>query len=326
MYVERRLGSTLLVRVGSQRIHARMNGDVQPGNWYRVMVVRSGPSLVLRTVESRPVPLDSAALARSHGLPAGAEAVVRAFVQSGLPLQNERLALAWRMVRSSSRLSISERARLAAVLEDKGLLGSRAVYDRAVAAAGGDHEQRRDQHARDQDDSAEERRHESASADDVVALAEGLRRAFGREDENGDLLQLINHRAGREENWVIVPLEFVDAPQFTASVKMRLPLPAAGSEGGPPGFAEAILDVRDEANRWTFGIRPAERTLRVTLLAAPAEVSGSESDLRPALAPLERRLDALGLFFDLLPMSKDSNDGFSHDERPAIIRRVDSSV
>ncbi len=332
LYVERRVGQVLVIRVGSQLIRARLNGDVHPGNWYRATVVRPGPTLILRTTDSHPVPLDSAALARSHGLPAGAEAVIRAFVRSGLPLHGERLALAWRRVRTSSHLTTAERARIAAVLEEKGLLDSPPAFDRAIEAAGGAHEERQRHRPSDRNVSAQESEREPAETAETVEdapLADSVRLAFEHANENTDLLQLINHRAGREANWIIVPLEFADEPHFSASVKLRMPLATRDLPNTDRGFVEAILDIRDEDRRWTFGIRPVEAaggSIRVTLLAAPSQVGGNEDELRALFSPLRERLKALETLFDLRPMSKDSNDGFSHDEGESIIRRVESSA
>ncbi len=328
LYVERRVGQDLLVRIGSHLIRARLNGDVQPGNWYRATVSRPGPTVVLRTGDN-PVPLNPAALARSHGLPEGAEPVIRAFVRSGLPLQSERLALAWRRVRSSSHLTTTERSRIAAVLEDKGLLDSPTAFDRAIDAAGGGHEQRHSHRRSGRDDGTTESDDEPSDPEEAVPLAESLRLAVERGNEKSDLLQLINHQAGRQENWIIVPLEFANAPQLSASLKIRMPLPAQDAPNASRTLTEAIVDVRHDDRRWTFGIRPTgdpEGSMRITLLAAPAEVGGDEDHLHAVLSPLRNRLEALKMLFYLRPMSKDSNDGFSHDERESILRHVDSSV
>lgn len=346
LVVEGRRGDALSVRIGTRVVRARVQGDVRPGGAYRAEVVSTGRTLVLRTLERPTEPLDAAALARAHSLPAGtdSEAVVRAFVRSGLPLQAERLALALRRIRSSQRLSVAERARLAAVLEDKGLLDAQEAWDRAVVGAGGgsadekrdgargddapsggrDDQQGRDTPAEQADDPSDG----SSDAADLVIGVDDLREAFRAGGEADDVLQLVNHRRGREDAWILVPIEFRGDVDLHASVRLRLRHPSAvNAPGEPPRFLEAVLDVRSEGRRWTFAIRPSGDSLRVNALASPEVAADSPSGGTgggPPWDELAERLRQIGIDFDHTLMSKDSNDGFSTEESVAIIQSIDS--
>ena len=312
VYVEGRSGGFYTLRVGSHLLKAGFQTDLRPGTWYYAEVVRSGSTTLFRTLEQRPATMDWAALARMHSLPQGdAESVVRAFVQSGLPLQSERLALAWLRVRSTTRLSLPERARLAAVLEDKGLLDAPTLWERAVAAASGDagNHDRRDGGSRPR-----ERR-----------LAEEIPKAFEGREEADDPLQLVNHAAGRGEHWIVVPLEFEGASDFSATVKMRFPRHTEG--GGASGsFIDAVLDIRDAERRWTFGLIPLGDELRVVVLAFPEDTARAKTELARVLAPLQDRLRALGADFSVRLVPSEANDGFSLDDAPDIMRAVDGSA
>jgi len=339
VFVEGRRGSELSVRAGGLRFRARIAGDVAPGRWYRVEVVSTGRTTVLRTLERPPAPVDFGSLTRAHGLPRGdAEAVVRAFVHSGLPLQSDRLALAWRRVSASERLSLAERARLAAVLEDKGLLDSVTVWERAVQSVSGGtqgshgetrgdvpDEERGDEGRDDQDDrdgaGDDETDPVSTSSDDVGIAASDIRAAFSATHDPSDALQLLNHSRGRLGNWVVIPLEFGGAKDFSAALKMRLP---PGEATGRRSFVEAVLDIRAGADRWTFGLIPGEVGVRVVGLAVPESRRNDSSGAQTLLEPLRERLSGLGIDFHTRIMSNASNDGFSTDDETAILRTVDS--
>lgn len=344
-------------------------------------MVASGRTLVLQIVDRASERLAPAAIARSLGLPVSEEsrAAVRAFIQSGLPLHGPGLSRAIARIRSTDRLSIPERARLAAVLEGKELLDSDGLWDRLVDIAGGgdraDEGSRRgarDHHAHSEGEAdsdeqppgeepgrptprpdagddgrapidpstrGEPGERSSRATDDpgVLAIAKALRQALAGSERADDPVQLFNHRPGREEQWIVVPIELAGAPGFRASVRIRVPpgIASAGPERGAPpapadeepsraargaGFLEAVIDIRDGESRWTFALLPHGKSLRAVVLAAP----GQRSTDRSSWGALARRLARLGIDFDLRPMSKDSNDGFSTAESDVIIRSVDS--
>lgn len=355
LVVEGRRGDALLVRIGSRLFSARVQGDVRPGGSYRAEVVGTGRTLVLRTLGRPAERFDVGALVRAHSLPPGtdSEAVVRAFVRSGLPLQAERLALALRRVRSTERLSVAERARLAAVLEDKGLLDVREAWDRAIVGAGGgspeDGGHERGGDGRDERPRSGERHEDRGEgetdpggegggereidgdpgdAPDPAVSAEDVRDAFRTADEPDDMLQLVNHRAGREDAWVLVPIEFGGDVDLSASVRMRLRHPSGeGSAAGRPRFLEAVLDVRSCGRRWTFAIHPSGDSLRVNVLGGPeggGEATRGDRGEAVRWSELAERLARIGIDFDHSPMSKDSNDGFSTEDSAAIIQSIDS--
>lgn len=361
LFVEGREGRSLRVRVGSLRFTARLQGDVRPGAWYRAVVTRSGSATVFKTVERAPSPVDVSTLARSHGLNSvEGEAVLEGFIRTGLPLASDRLQLAMRRLRSAERLSVSERARLAAILEDKGLLDSDVLWERAVEAAGG--EMRRDDtgrregdrdggertgpHDDDSEGSGDEREDEGDASQDprdepqgreapagdrggglvraAPALAEGLRRIFTTESPLRHALQLINHRRGRGDQWVVVPLRFHGTDEFRASLRIRGGLEQRAGAPEQVTFREAILDVHDGDERWTFSLTNGEGRMTVTVLEVPEAVVAGDDVPSDLFLPLEEALDEHGIAFHHRLMSKDSNDGFSSQDVPAIIRSVDS--
>jgi hypothetical protein len=318
------------------------------------------------------------ALARSHGLNSvEGEAVLAGFIRTGLPLAPDRLQLAMRRLRSAERLTVAERARLAAILEDKGLLDSDVLWERAVEAAGG--EMRRDDpgsrggdrdegerfqshdddpegsgdEREDQGDEAQDRRDEVQDARDagqdrsgqesggeegrdpgsdrgeglaraVPSLAEGLRRMLTTESPLWNALQLINHRRGRGDQWVVVPLRFRGADDFRASLRIRGGLDQRADTPDQVTFREAILDVHDGDERWTFSLTNVDDRMAVTVLEVPEAVIAGDDVPAELFQPLEAALGEHGVAFHHRLMSKDSNDGFSSQDVPAIIRSVDS--
>lgn len=327
LFVESRQGETAVVRVGTHRLTARFQGDARAGHWYRVQVVRNTPTTVLRVLHN--TAQDISSLVRSYAPPGdNVDAVVRAFIRSSLALHGERLQLALRRVNSSDRLSVPERARLAAVLEGKGLLDSETVWERAIQTLSGSAGEGRGGHGergrggreegRDPADSSES---QETDDDTTPVLPESIRRAFTSEREATDALQLVNHTRDKGDQWIVVPLEFEGADDFSAAIKMRLP----GSTTSPASFREAVLDVRDGERRWTFALLPTETAVRVVALEAPGTGDPGDDSGR-LFASLRSRLEAIGIDFDHRPMSKDSNDGFSSEDGPTIMQGVDQEA
>ena len=269
-----------------------------------------------------------------HGLPPGPEAslVVRAFIRSSLPLDPAVLGRALERVRSgrAGRLDPAARARLAAVLEEKGLLASDEAWDALVDALGGDG----GEEDAERDDEPSSRRRSTPdplegdaeaglsptpgpadslppTIDAAEAFARVVRDALAG-SETPNILQLVNELGGSDGRWVVVPIRFAGDSAFRGS--MRLWLPAGAVTPGSLRFG--VVDLTADGQRWTFGLIPEAGGFGVVALEWPED---STTDF----ASLADRLDERDIGFRVAPLPRGANDGFSTVADPGILPAVD---
>ena len=245
------------------------------------------------------------------GLPdsAASRAVIRAFVASGLPLFAHTLQRALRRVETdSSRLSLSERARLAALLEDRGLTDEQS-WATMSSLLGDDSGGEREPQNRDEDRKKDSRQLEHA-------LTRSIR--FTRSGDHP--LQFFNHVRGGSDHWIVIPFS-VENQRGTIRLKV---MPASTDEPVKRiEFSAAVIEVRSVRNRTVFGLEKQNETMTLRFVSGDPLPASSMDALKDRLGRLGIRtqLDALRA------IREDGEfDGFSTGEEPDILPRTDRRV
>ncbi len=248
-----------------------------------------------------------------------------------MPVGEADLTRAMRRVAAESRLGLTERARLAALLVDKGLIDGDAVWDAAVDAlsgrgsrdegAAGDEHGRHRSGGRDRSDGSDDG---STQFDlDARALAQSIREFVETPDQAGHPIHLFNHIAGRD-HWIVVPIAITESPADAAaatharlrgSLRIRMTETHRSTTARSFGFEEAVIVLDCDDRRWSIGLYRDRDALSATLLDAPLDDA--------QLGDLAERLARCGVRFRGRPAKNERPDGFSTRPGPSIIRRVD---
>ncbi len=315
-------GGSVVLRLGGRRVPATTPFPLRKGEWYVVRPQKVAGRLSLRLESQVSRAVMSAEIARSAGMPddAVSEAIVRAFLRTGLPLLPDRLQRVYRRVLSASKgrhRDAKELARLEALAERKGLFFDDDLWELIGSFSGrGRSDGRGDAgaHARSMAQSDESGRSGEPNESDVRA-------AFRLSAEADHPIQLFNHVVGEGDHWVIVPIE-APGTDVQASLRIRIPRGyALGTDRSLPAVREAVLVVTSGGSRWLFGLQPTGTGLRVVFLSQP-DAKGRI----PGLDDLSTRLGDLGIRFDQNTLSPRSDDGFSQTDGLDIMTSVDSSV
>jgi hypothetical protein len=255
------------LRVGASLFSARTSMGLRSGEWYIMRPVKTGAELQLRVESHLPRPVGNAEVARGAGLPPGplGEAVVRAFIRSGLGLDPARLQQVMRRVLSDEKdpLRSPERARTHAIALEKGLRADGEFMDAILGTldghtgAGGSG----NRHNWKDGPGAEQ-------AEESERLERAVRDAFSFSDSADHPLQLFNHIVGVGDHWIVVPVNVHGAP-ITATLRICVPRAfALGTDPASPPVREATLAVEAGAQRWLFGLVPDGDGFRARILAA----------------------------------------------------------
>ena len=313
-------GGSVVLRLGGRRVLATTLFPLRKGEWYVVRPQQAAGRLSLQLESQVSRAVMSAEIARSAGMPNDAisDAVVRAFLRTGLPLFPDRLHRAYRRVFSASKgqRDAKELARLEALAERKGLFFD-DLWD--VTGSFGGHSRSDGSgdpgaHGRPQAGGGEHERSGEPDESDVRA-------SFRLSTEADHPIQLFNHVVGEGDHWVVIP---INAPggDLRASLRIRIPRGyALGSDRSLPAVREAVLVVTRDESRWLFGLQPTGSGLRVVLLSQPEGTTKI-----PGLGELAGRLDDLGISFDQDTLTAVADDGFSQTDAPDILTSVDSSA
>ena len=307
-------GGSVVLRVGTVRVQATTLFPMRQGEWYVVRPEYVRGQMTLRVEQHLPRLMVPSEIARQTGLPQSDAALnlVRAFVRTGLPLESARLQQVYRRVFGSRREDDGdsrERARLAAILERKGIPADAALIGGILgdAALTGDREQGRDR--KEHRDPPEER-----------DVREAVHNAFRLDDEARSPLQLFNHLVGAGDHWVVIPIGMKGGR--VATLRIRVPREhALGISTKSYPYSEALLITEWEGERVVFAIVPSEKGVNVTLL-------GEESKAPPSglLAELRESMERIGGTLRTAEIARESHDGFSTADAPGIIASVDSSA
>ncbi|MFP4376652.1 MAG: hypothetical protein ACLFP4_06370 [Spirochaetales bacterium] len=301
-------------------IRARIESSFVPGRWYKAVAVREGQKVVLQQL-ARPDQSPRSAL-RSLGLPQDqiAEQVVRAFVGQHVSLDRRALQTAYRRLSHSSREQRQEKARLSAILHDKGLLDSEEVWNRLEAMVAGPGNYSR------QDDSDRKRRRSNEELPrptyERQKLVDAISASFATTDNASDLLHIFNHVTGSDDHWVVIPLRVSENTSQYATLRLRIPKRALrGAPKREIPLDLAILDVREDNNEWTFSLRPNQsgsKELQVSLLrqTGPAPSKAQKAAFEHALQEIGARF--VGSTDDVPPVYD-----FSLDKSGDIIPNAD---
>lgn len=329
-------GGSVVLRLKGKRVPATTAFPLRKGAWYVVRRQQAADRISLRIESKVSRTVMPAEIARSAGLPSDAisEAVVRAFIRTGLPLLPERLQHACKRVIAAFRgkhQRAGELARFEALSQRKGLFFGDDVAD-VVGWFGGhgpsDGGDSRDTRAASKGDGRK-----SGTPGNLTAAE--VRRSFRLSAQADHPIHLFNHVVGEGDHWVVVP---INAPgcDLEASLRIRIPRGyALGNDRSLPAVREAVLLVLCGETRWLFGLQPTGSGLRVVLLSRqgvegskpePGDLADSLGDFANGLDDLANRLRDAGMTFDLDPLSASSDDGFSQTDGPDIITSVDGSA
>jgi hypothetical protein len=316
-------GGSVVLRVNGREVTARSSVPLRANQWYFVRIERAGGNLTLRLDSQAPRGLVMAELAREAGLPPGvlAEAVVRAFVRSELPLVPTRLSSAYRrlakLAKGSGR-SARELARIDAIAQRKGLVLSDETVAEIAGYAGGQdlsHSQ------------AGEREGGSGAGhqDPVEALERAVRSSIRLSETADHPIQLFNHVVGEGDHWVIVP---IDTPGVNLRSTLRLLIArafATGHDRQTGAVRDAVLSVeRSEGNeegQWLFRLKPAQGGLKVEFVSGPAHPG-----IQAEVDRLARHLEPSGIHLRTQGGGEREADGFSQRFGGDIMKSVDSSA
>lgn len=310
---------SVTLRVGAHRIAATTAFPLRPGAWYTVHPRSQDGRIELRLDAHLSRARTTAEIVRSSGLPADAvsDAVVRAFLRSGLPLQTSRLRKVYARVRSLSkehRRSVEETARITSLAERKGLDLDGEALGGICSVAG--------RHPGDYHGGSRGRG--QSGGRDRGPMTPGkcekmVRESFRLSSEAEHPLQLFNHIVGEGDHWVIVPIVTADST-LAATLRIRIPRAyALGTDRSGGSVREAVLVVTSGVQRLQFGIQPSGDGWRLSVPQGGFPGNEREFDA------LRGHLAALGVEIGR-PRESDAEDGFSHGAGSDIIMSVDSSI
>jgi hypothetical protein len=315
-------GGSVVLRLHGRRLLAATQFPLRKGEWYVVRALRVDGRLSLKLESQVSRAVMAAEVAKSAGLPENAisEAVVRAFLRTGLPLIPERLLRVYRRVLAESRRTgrdAREFARLEALAERKGLVFGDDPWEifgsgRGSSGSGG----RGGHDAHGQGESCGSQDGKRGAPDESQ-----VRECFRLSAEADHPIQLFNHIVGEGDHWIVVPIS-APGTNLDASLRMRIPRAyALGADRRQPAVREATLVVTQGDSRWLFGLQPTKTGLRVVLLSQP------EGAAEPAgLSGLVDRLGQWGITFATDALDARWDDGFSQTDGADIMTSVDSSA
>ncbi|TVQ24840.1 MAG: hypothetical protein EA382_08015 [Spirochaetaceae bacterium] len=355
----RRVDSDSAEGVVAGRVVRLPAGDLEPGRWYVARADRGARGVRLVVLGGASADATAAAFLRDAGPiasegrtaigltvgpspqtgDAGIEQLILSFLRSGMPVGDADLTRAMRRVAAESRLGLTERARLAALLVDKGLIDGDAVWDAAVEALSGrgsrDEGRAGDERGRDRSGASNRGDGSGDGSDDgsddgstrfdldARALAQSIRGFVETPDEAGHPIHLFNHIAGRD-HWIVVPIALSGSPPDAAaatyprlrgSLRIRMTESRRSTTPRSFGFEEAVIVLDCDDRRWSIGLYRDRDALSATVLDAPVDDA--------QLDDLSQRLARCGVRFRGRPAKNERPDGFSTRPGPSIIRRVD---
>jgi hypothetical protein len=161
--------------------------------------------------------------------------IVDSFMQSGLPLREELVSYAVKLLKTLSQRERRGVSRFLAVMIDKGIRPSpeeaENIFSSVVESGGtgGESSGRRKSRHRDRSDSNEQNGGEGSEPDGeeggaVAPEAGDIRAQCFRTSENGEnRLQLWNHSAGARDNWIVIPVAWEHAGErLEGRLRLRL--------------------------------------------------------------------------------------------------------
>ncbi len=301
--------ATLVLHDGT-RLRVSLDKRLQTGQIYRARaVVRGNQTTVLQLVE-RNSGTPEASRAAFLGLPEteASNATVRAFMAAGLPLEQTRLERVLRRVEKENRRStLAERARLGAMLEEKGLSGEQSwLYMLDVLGyAGYDHHDGR---------RGEEQPDEPAIETQLLSTI--------RFSQDGDHpLQLFNHIIGPSSHWIVLPFAVRGTEYLSGTIRLQVEATTTDSFTRRLEFRQAIVDVISSSGR------RAMRLSRENGALCLSHVSGQPLEGK-AINRLSERLADLGVKVQQTPAPSEDGefDGFSILPTADILRGTDRTV
>ena len=314
-----------VLQIAGHRLTAHSSLNLQLGQALRARVDAQAGTVYLRVQNEQSHSLR--VFLQQQGLPVdkSAEAVVRSFVRSGLPLDPAEIRQA-RALLQRVRTPAERSARLVAILWDKGARPSEDFVHSLFSAVEGE----------PSDTGSEGRRqdpgrhsHENPSDDADGGAHEGQEPEKQDPDKQGEEdgdeedeevssseavtpLQLFNALKGREGRWLVVPFALQGSEEsYRGSLRLFL-------DGTSGEYRIAVCTVREE--RVSFDIAWNRGAALAHLYPRDEQ---SERRVTAEVKELERRLAPFGIAEVRVHESTEFFDGFSTDEAADIIPRID---
>jgi hypothetical protein len=215
---------------------------------------------------------------------------------------------------------LDERARLLAILEEKGLGESAAAWEDLQSVVVGDDAR----HDHERDESRKDGRHESeASGDDTdlpVALKELVQSSVSTAEHATSALQLFNHVMGPGDHWIIIPIGLPEEVATGASLRLLIPRHDARKPSARITYQHAILQIDVPAGAWAFRISATktDEPLRVALIESPGG-----SGLEESPQALSDALSQVGAVLENMGAVATGFDGFSTEGEQVILKSTD---
>jgi hypothetical protein len=321
-----------VLQIAGHRLTAHSSLNLQLGQALRARVDAQAGTVYLRVQNEQSHSLR--VFLQQQGLPVdkSAEAVVRSFVRSGLPLDPAEIRQA-RALLQRVRTPAERSARLVAILWDKGARPSEDFVHSLFSAVEGEPSdsgtegRRQDsgrhsygnphRHDDNPGDGAESGAHEGQDPEKQDSHKQGEEDAYEEDEEVSSTeavtpLQLFNALKGREGRWLVVPFALQGSEEsYRGSLRLFL-------DGTSGEYRIAVCTVREE--RVSFDIA-WNRGAAVAHLYPRDEQS--EQRVAAEVEELERRLAPFGIAEVRVHESTEFFDGFSTDEAADIIPRID---
>jgi len=299
-------GGSVILRFGGRRLSATTSFPLRAGETYEVRSEVEGRQVLLRVLAQVPRSVAATEVAESLGMQPGllSEAVVRAFLRSGLALEKAKLNVSVRKVAAArnGKVRESEFARLDALAARKGL---DLTEGELLALLGGWTSNE------DEGEPGERREKKQLTR---MPTEQDVRRSFGAGPSASHALHYFNHIVGDGDHWIIVPLRVAESG-LSASLRIRIPRGGALGVGPADAFREAALIVEVRNSRWVFSLRPKHGGIQAAFVSGP---EGGEDALQRS---------GLGIAVETESVRRDGgHDGFSWAEGADIMKSVDSSV
>ncbi len=301
--------------VDGVRINAEFEGAPESDGLFRATIIgkRSGV-FRLRILDPRSAP--ARAIAEHFPSPnplkelPSLDDVTQAFVRSGLSLGESRLETVRRMLAGRSGLDLRSRARLLAILDEKGLLDAPTVRQAIVESLFG--KDSRDDTSGDRPRDGDARHEEASEKSRIDSPVHTVHADHSPVADAQEALQLFNHRRGAHGHWVILPLDPPEEMGFAAALAIHH---MDGRETRwTPSTDSAYLHVWRGEERVVFRLRQQDERLSIEQIAG-GELSED--------AEFQSWLTNAGATFTASTTDGVSNDGFSDEDGPVIIGQLD---
>ena len=219
--------------------------------------------------------------------------VLGAFRRSHMPLEINRLEVIRKLL-ARLRNPGAQKARIATIMLDKGLIPNEEMVEEVTQAFFGGRR-----------DGQPQGGHERGDKDDTYGqeteLGDQLSEQCAAIDDEGNLLQLFNHTIAVNANWIVIPFRTKDSGEFIeGSLRIRT------DQGGK--ILQAAVTAQTSSDRWEFFLHGMDESRRkITAMCSDERMRGLGKRLLP---DLREKLHNMGFDLDDNIGQIEAYDGF----------------